>query len=131
MLFFPPRWGPHADRRKRKFGINERQIAFTWLYGELHPEDTQCWRLIGEEITLILDPLQLFIMTMFPNRYKDRHIARTVRFRRADGNVRNEWLNGTYIPRGNMHPIDRYAYVFCLWAQKDISLHGKEVIHES
>jgi hypothetical protein len=96
MIFFAPRWGPHAARRKRKFGISERQIAFTWLYGETHQERDGCWRLIGEEVTLVLDPLQLFIITLFPNRYKDRFIARNARFRRADGNVRLEWLDGTY-----------------------------------
>ena len=96
MRLFPPRWGTHANMRKRKFEITERQIAFTWLYGETHQERDGCWRLIGEEVTLILDPLQLFIITLFPNRHKDRYIARNARMRRADGNLRLEWIDGTY-----------------------------------
>jgi len=114
MLFFPPRWGPHADRRKRKHGISERQIAFTWLYGESHREREYFWRLIGEEVTLIMDPLQIFIITMFPNRYKDRFIARNARLRRADGNVRLEWLDGTYNPATLLQRSNEYRfnYVF-------------------
>jgi hypothetical protein len=115
MLFFPPRWGPHADRRKRKYGINEQQIAFTWLYGEIHPERDQCWRLIGEELTLILDPLQLFIMTLFPNRSKDSHIARNARIRRANGNIRNEWLNGSYNLSNTMSHDEKYATLLHIW----------------
>lgn len=113
MVFFPPRWGPHANRRKRKFGISERQIAFTWLYGESHAEDSGCWRLIGEEITLITDSLQLFIITLFPNRYKDRFIARNARLRRADGNVRLEWVNDFYDIDNlfRRRIADRHAYV--------------------
>ena len=120
MLFFPPRWGPHASRRKRKFTIHEKQIAFTWLFGESHIDRNDCWRLIGEEVTLILDPPQLFIITLFPNRYKDRFIARTVRYRRADGNVRMEWIDGTYsqnqLPRAMATNIQdsvrQAAYIF-------------------
>ena len=116
MLFFPPRWGPHANRRKRKYGITERQIAFTWLYGESHIDRMNCWRLVGEEVSLVLDPLQMFIITLFPNRYKDKFIARNARMRRADGNVRIEWLNGFYDPaqlRDRCRAL-RIAYVFCL-----------------
>lgn len=114
MLFFPPRWGPHANRRKRKFEIDERQITFTWLYGETHKERDFYWRLIGEKITLILDPMQLFIITMFPNRHKDRFIAHNARLRRADGNVRPEWIDGTYDP-DNLEILSAYcksSYVF-------------------
>lgn len=96
MVFFPPRWGPHANRRKREYEILNKQIAYTWLFGELHPSYDGYYRLIGEEVTLVLDPEQVFIVTLYPTKYRDRFIARNARFRRADGNVREEWLNGTY-----------------------------------
>ena len=114
MLFFPPRWGTHANMRKRKFGISEKQIAFTWLYGESHPDRDYCWRLIGEEVTLITDPLQLFIITLFPNRYKDRFVSRNARLRRADGNVRLEWVDGFYDPAHlqQLLTLHKFKYIY-------------------
>lgn len=114
MVLFPPRWGPHADRRKRDYGILNTQIAYTWLFGEKQPSYGGYWRLIGEEVTLVLDADMVFIMTLYPTRHRDRFIARNARFRRADGNIREEWLDGTYSPanlrdsRGNA--LSTYVY---------------------
>lgn len=72
-MIFIPRWGDHAGRAKRRHGITEAQIAQTWTFGivEQQPLDN-CWRIIGKEITLIVDEEEGFIVTMYPNKHRDR-----------------------------------------------------------
>lgn len=78
-----PVFGIHAKRRKRMHGISEKQIANTWMYGEVEPARNGCCRIIGEEITLVVGPNE-FIVTMYPNQRKDRILAHTARARRIE-----------------------------------------------
>ena len=92
-MFCLPRWDAHANSRKKRHGISETQIAHTWLYGEPTKQEDGSWRLIGEEITLILSKEGDFIITMYPNKHKDRFTAKVVSQRREDGNIREEWYD--------------------------------------
>ena len=76
-MFSPPYWGPHAEIAKIRHNITEEEIAETWVYGELEPEPTRgnCWRLIGKKVTLVLNKKGNFIITLYPNKYKDQHKA--------------------------------------------------------
>jgi len=69
-----PKWDQHADKRKRKHGIEEYQIAEAWIYGVLRPSKQQpgCWRCVGAEVTLVLNASKSFIITMYPNKFKDK-----------------------------------------------------------
>jgi len=81
-MFNPPKWGEHAPLKRITHGITIEQIAETWVYGELEstndPKNPGCWRLIGKKITLVLSPNGDFIITMYPNKYQDRHAGKRV-----------------------------------------------------
>ena len=85
---FVPNWGPHAIQAARRHGITEQQIANAFVYGFPEPTREYCWKLIGEEVTLVLNAGGDFIVTMYPNHYRDRHIAKSVAFNRRIGYVR-------------------------------------------
>ena len=72
-----PKWDKHADKRKREHGIEEYQIAEAWIYGMVEPSTEQkgCWRCVGADVTLVLSANKSFIITMYPNKYKDRQKA--------------------------------------------------------
>jgi len=77
-----PQWDIHADIRKRRHEIEEYQIAEAWVYGSLEPSTDKrnpgCWRLIGSEVTLVLSPKKDFIITMYPNKHRDRLTAERI-----------------------------------------------------
>lgn len=83
-----PKWGPHADQAKKKRGVTELQIANAWLHGCAEQTKDGYWRLIGEEVTLILEETGEFIVTMYPNRHNDRHTGKIARYHRNNGNIR-------------------------------------------
>ena len=85
-----PTWNVHADQAKKRHGISEKQIALTWVHGMAEPTRDGCWRIIGEEITLVTNPAGNFIITMYPNKYRDRFTERIARARRFLGTVRKE-----------------------------------------
>jgi len=76
-LISAPKWDAHANRRKRKHGIEEYQIAEAWIYGILKPSEVQkgCWRCVGSEVTLVLNADKSFIITMYPTKHKDKKTA--------------------------------------------------------
>lgn len=79
-MLSPPQYGPHATLKKNEHNVTEEQIANAWVFGELEPSDAQpgCWRLIGDEITLVLSPNGTFIITMYPNKHNDKDTAERV-----------------------------------------------------
>jgi hypothetical protein len=77
-VFTIPRWDDHANKRKKKYNIDEKQIAEAWVYGELKKTRDDCWLLISKKITLVLSPEGDFIITMYPNKYHDRHAGERI-----------------------------------------------------
>ena len=73
-----PKWDDHAEKRKREYNITEKQIAEAWVYGEVRPGDKGRWRLVGKKITLVTNPAGDYIVTMYPNKHKDRHCGERV-----------------------------------------------------
>jgi hypothetical protein len=78
-------YGTHALSAKMDHGIKDKQITDTWFFGEPVKGKRKCWRLIGEEITLVLNKSGDFIVTMYPNKYGDMEIAESVKRRRLEG----------------------------------------------
>lgn len=78
-------YGIHAVTAQRDHNITNKQVNDAWLFGELVKGKKKCWRLIGEEVTLILNKTGDFIITMYPNKGADREIAESVKERRRDG----------------------------------------------
>lgn len=78
-----PRWGPHASKAKQRRGITERQIAQTWVFGIETATREGKRMIIGPEITLIMD--DNFIVTMFPNKHRDRFIAKRASYKAKHG----------------------------------------------
>jgi hypothetical protein len=72
-----PQYDLHAVQRARRHGIEEYQIAEAWIYGIIEPSTAQpgCWRCIGAEVTLVLSADKSFIITLYPNKHKDRRKA--------------------------------------------------------
>ncbi len=72
-----PNYDQHAMKRARKHGIEEYQIAEAWIYGVIVPSEVQkgCWRCVGSEVTLVLSANKSFIITMYPNKFKDQERA--------------------------------------------------------
>ena len=72
-----PNYDQHAMDRARKHGIEEYQIAEAWIYGIIAPSEVQkgCWRCVGSEVTLVLSANKSFIITMYPNKFKDQERA--------------------------------------------------------
>jgi len=85
---FIPKWGDHADKAKRRHDITELQIAHTWLYGLAEPTRDNCWRIIGEEVTLVVSKVGDFIITMYPNKHHDRHTSKIAQWRQRKGKTR-------------------------------------------
>lgn len=75
-----PKWGDHAEKKARYHGIEMYQIAEAWIYGELEMSEAQpgCWRLIGSEVTLVLNADKDFIITLYPNKHNDHEAAERV-----------------------------------------------------
>jgi hypothetical protein len=72
-----PKYDQHAKNRALLHGIEEYQIAEAWIYGVIVPSKVQkgCWRCVGADVTLILSANKSFIITMYPNKYKDKERA--------------------------------------------------------
>jgi len=85
-----PKWNTHANNRKIRHDIQEYQIAEAWIYGVLKPSKVQkgCWRCIGSEVTLVLSADRVFIITMYPNKFKDKDAAKIVTDLKSIGSVR-------------------------------------------
>ena len=86
-----PDWGNHANESKVRHGITEKQIASTWVYGDPEPTYGDCWRLVGEEITLVLNQEGNFIITMYPNKKRDLLKAKLIKYRKIRGVIRKEY----------------------------------------
>ena len=91
---FIPKWGDHADKAKRRHDITEAQIAHTWLFGVIEPTREDCWKIVGEEVTLIVSADGTFVITMYPNKYNDRHTSKLAAWRTKKGNTRGDLSNG-------------------------------------
>ena len=78
MVIRLPKWDDHAEKRKKRYGITEKQIAETWVYGEVLPGEKGRWRLVGKKITLVTNPAGDFIVTMYPNKHHDRHTGERI-----------------------------------------------------
>lgn len=85
---FIPTWGDHADKAKRRHDISEAQIAHTWLFGVAGLTRDGCWRLVGEEVTLVVSATGDFVITMYPNKYNDRHTSKLATWRERKGRTR-------------------------------------------
>ena len=91
---FIPKWGEHADKAKRRHDITETQIAHAWTFGLAEPTRDNCWRIIGEEVTLVVSADGEFIITMYPNKYNDRHTSKLAEWRAKQGKMRGALSNG-------------------------------------
>ncbi len=89
-----PRWGPHADAAKDRHNLTESQIAHTWVHGYAEQTHDGCWRLVGEEITLVLNEAGNFIITMYPNKHNDRYLGKIAKNRQKMGHVRQKLFKG-------------------------------------
>lgn len=83
-----PNWGMHAELKKARHNITEEQIADTWVYGELIQDRDKCYRLVGKDITLVLSSSGEFIITLYPNKYKDKESEERVTNSMAIGATR-------------------------------------------
>ena len=86
-----PDWGKHANGAKAKHRIKEEQIALTWLYGELNDDRNNCYRLVGSEVTLVLNQTGEFIITMYPNKPKDYYAQERTKLRIKNGAMRSKF----------------------------------------
>jgi hypothetical protein len=89
-VFSLPKWGPHAEKAKNIHNITEQEIADTWVYGELESTRDGCWRLVGEEVTLVLSRAGTFIITLYPNKHKDTNKSERATNARSIGATRFE-----------------------------------------
>lgn len=90
-----PAWGPHAELKKIQHGIEEKDIADAWVFGEVKPGNGGCWRLIGPDVTLVVSTNGEFIITMYPNKFGDRFAAERVKNAMKIGATRfEEGTNG-------------------------------------
>lgn len=82
-----PDWGRHALSAARRHGITEEQMAETWLFGLEERGKDNCWRIVGKDVTLIMDKKWYFIVTVYPNQHKDRFKAVKAAIKQEKGEV--------------------------------------------
>lgn len=85
MGVYLPNWGPHALKAAKRHGITERQMAEAWLFGSEEKGKDNCWRIIGKDVTLIMDKTWYFIVTVYPTQHKDRFKAVKAAIRQKEG----------------------------------------------
>ena len=66
-----PKIGTHAEEAKNRHSISELQIINTWHFGSAERSRKGCWRIVGDEITLVLNKVGDFVITMYPNKKRD------------------------------------------------------------
>jgi len=89
-LLYVPKWSKHAERRKDEHNITEKEIADTWIYGipiKTNKEKFERWRIIGNEITLIVTEKTYIIITMFPNSHSDKFYEHCANWNKLSGNI--------------------------------------------
>lgn len=83
-----PAWTDHANRRKIRYNITEGEIAETWLFGEAYRKDDRGWKIVGDDITLVVDETGEVIITMYRNSGADRYFEASARLNKVEGNIR-------------------------------------------
>ena len=84
---YVPDWGPHALRAARRRGITKKQMEEAWLYGIEEKGTDNCHRIIGKDVTLIMDRSWYFVVTVYHNQHKDRFKAVKAAIRQENGEV--------------------------------------------
>lgn len=79
-----PEFGPHAKQRQAYHSITIKQIAETLVYGVTRPGGDGTLYHVGPEITPVVAPSHVFVVTMFPNKWADRFNALSAAVRKKE-----------------------------------------------